>query len=107
MSSWLQASCFVPLLNLPTRILATALASIMIPEWCAHRRDAAMFYLVNHAGASRAAVITYVNLAVAALLGVVAARTPGLGGSSRSPHPARFVAGDPAALSRWRTAEAV
>ena len=29
-----------------------------------------MFYLVNHAGASRAAVITYVNPAVAALLGV-------------------------------------
>jgi drug/metabolite transporter (DMT)-like permease len=29
-----------------------------------------MFYLVNHAGASRAAVITYINPAVAALLGV-------------------------------------
>jgi drug/metabolite transporter (DMT)-like permease len=29
-----------------------------------------MFYLVGHAGASRAAVITYINPAVAALLGV-------------------------------------
>jgi drug/metabolite transporter (DMT)-like permease len=29
-----------------------------------------MFYLVAHAGASRAAVITYINPAVAALLGV-------------------------------------
>jgi drug/metabolite transporter (DMT)-like permease len=29
-----------------------------------------MFYLVNHAGASRATVITYINPAVAALLGV-------------------------------------
>jgi drug/metabolite transporter (DMT)-like permease len=29
-----------------------------------------MFYLVEHAGASRAAVITYINPAVAALLGV-------------------------------------
>jgi drug/metabolite transporter (DMT)-like permease len=29
-----------------------------------------MFYLVNHAGASRATLITYVNPAVASLLGV-------------------------------------
>jgi len=29
-----------------------------------------MFYLVGHAGASRAAVITYINPAVATLLGV-------------------------------------
>jgi drug/metabolite transporter (DMT)-like permease len=30
-----------------------------------------MFYLVGHAGASRASVITYINPAVAALLGVL------------------------------------
>jgi drug/metabolite transporter (DMT)-like permease len=30
-----------------------------------------MFYLVQHAGASRATVITYINPAVAALLGVL------------------------------------
>jgi drug/metabolite transporter (DMT)-like permease len=29
-----------------------------------------MFYLVNHAGASRASVITYINPVVATLLGV-------------------------------------
>jgi drug/metabolite transporter (DMT)-like permease len=30
-----------------------------------------MFYLVNHAGASRASVITYINPVVATLLGVL------------------------------------
>jgi drug/metabolite transporter (DMT)-like permease len=30
-----------------------------------------MFYLVGHAGASRAAIVTYVNPAVATLLGVL------------------------------------
>jgi drug/metabolite transporter (DMT)-like permease len=30
-----------------------------------------MFYLVNHAGPARATVITYINPAVAALLGVM------------------------------------
>jgi drug/metabolite transporter (DMT)-like permease len=30
-----------------------------------------MFYLVSHAGASRASVITYINPAVATLLGVL------------------------------------
>lgn len=39
-------------------IVCTALAMLL------------MFYLVSHAGASRAAVITYINPAVAALLGV-------------------------------------
>jgi drug/metabolite transporter (DMT)-like permease len=39
-------------------IVCTALAMLL------------MFYLVNHAGASRATVITYINPAVAALLGV-------------------------------------
>jgi drug/metabolite transporter (DMT)-like permease len=29
-----------------------------------------MFYLVNHAGASRATLITYINPAVASLLGI-------------------------------------
>jgi drug/metabolite transporter (DMT)-like permease len=59
-------------LNLPTqRPSATALASIAIlGVVCTSLAMLLMFYLVNHAGASRAAVITYVNPAVAALLGV-------------------------------------
>ncbi len=39
-------------------IVCTALAMLL------------MFYLVNHAGASRASLITYINPAVATLLGV-------------------------------------
>ncbi len=39
-------------------ILCTAIAMLL------------MFYLVNHAGASRASLITYINPAVASLLGV-------------------------------------
>ena len=59
-------------LNLPTqRPSATALASIAIlGVVCTSLAMLLMFYLVNHAGASRAAVIAYVNPAVAALLGV-------------------------------------
>lgn len=33
-------------------------------------RDAALFFLIAHAGAARAAVITYINPAVAVVLGV-------------------------------------
>jgi drug/metabolite transporter (DMT)-like permease len=40
-----------------------------------------MFYLVRHAGAARAAVITYLNPVVATLLGVWVLREPlGVGG---------------------------
>ena len=58
--------------NLPVRMpSATALASIAIlGVVCTSLAMLFMFYLVNHAGASRAAVITYINPAVAALLGV-------------------------------------
>jgi drug/metabolite transporter (DMT)-like permease len=59
-------------LNLPAQIpSATALTSIAIlGVVCTSVAMLLMFYLVNHAGASRAAVITYINPAVAALLGV-------------------------------------
>ena len=59
-------------LSLPARLpSATALASIVIlGAVCTSLAMLFMFYLVNHAGASRAAVITYINPAVAALLGV-------------------------------------
>ncbi len=59
-------------LNLPVRMpSATALASLAIlGVVCTALAMVLMFYLVNHAGASRAAVITYINPAVAALLGV-------------------------------------
>jgi drug/metabolite transporter (DMT)-like permease len=59
-------------LNLPAHLpSATALASIVIlGAVCTSLAMLFMFYLVNHAGASRAAVITYINPAVAALLGV-------------------------------------
>jgi drug/metabolite transporter (DMT)-like permease len=58
--------------NLPVSMpSATALASIAIlGVVCTSLAMLFMFYLVNHAGASRAAVITYINPAVAALLGV-------------------------------------
>ncbi len=58
--------------NLPvTMPSATALASIAIlGVVCTSLAMLFMFYLVGHAGASRAAVITYINPAVAALLGV-------------------------------------
>jgi drug/metabolite transporter (DMT)-like permease len=39
-------------------ILCTAIAMLL------------MFYLVNHAGASRASLITYINPAIASLLGI-------------------------------------
>ncbi|MGC1523445.1 MAG: EamA family transporter [Steroidobacteraceae bacterium] len=59
-------------LDLPVRMpSATALASMaVLGVLCTALAMVLMFYLVNHAGASRAAVITYINPAVAALLGV-------------------------------------
>lgn len=59
-------------LDFPVRMpSATALASIAIlGVVCTSLAMLFMFYLVNHAGASRATVITYINPAVAALLGV-------------------------------------
>jgi drug/metabolite transporter (DMT)-like permease len=64
----------VPALLLwPQRVPSSAaLASVaMLGIVCTALAMLLMFYLVNHAGASRAAVITYINPAVAALLGVV------------------------------------
>jgi drug/metabolite transporter (DMT)-like permease len=59
-------------LALPTRVpSALVLASMaMLGVVCTAVAMLLMFYLVGHAGASRAAVITYINPAVAALLGV-------------------------------------
>lgn len=59
-------------LTLPTHMpSALVLVSIAIlGVVCTALAMLLMFYLVNHAGASRAAVITYINPAVAALLGV-------------------------------------
>jgi drug/metabolite transporter (DMT)-like permease len=56
----------------PVRMPSTvALASMVIlGVVCTAVAMLLMFYLVGHAGASRAAVITYINPAVAALLGV-------------------------------------
>ncbi len=60
------------LLSLPARMPSTqVLASMaMLGLVCTALAMLLMFYLVGHAGASRAAVITYINPAVAALLGV-------------------------------------
>jgi drug/metabolite transporter (DMT)-like permease len=60
------------LLTFPTRMpSALALGSMAILGIvCTALAMLLMFYLVGHAGASRAAVITYINPAVAALLGV-------------------------------------
>jgi drug/metabolite transporter (DMT)-like permease len=59
-------------LAFPTRLpSAVALASMaVLGIVCTALAMLLMFYLVGHAGASRAAVITYINPAVAALLGV-------------------------------------
>jgi drug/metabolite transporter (DMT)-like permease len=69
-----SAVLFVPALlvmpvNLPS---ATALACIAaLGVVCTAFAMMLMFYLVNHAGASRATLITYLNPAVASLLGVM------------------------------------
>jgi drug/metabolite transporter (DMT)-like permease len=65
---------FVPaMLELPISMPSTlALASVAILAFvCTAVAMLLMFYLVQHAGASRATVITYINPAVAALLGVL------------------------------------
>jgi drug/metabolite transporter (DMT)-like permease len=60
------------LLELPMRgPSATAVSSIVVLGLlCTAIAMLLMFYLVNHAGASRASLITYVNPAVASLLGL-------------------------------------
>lgn len=60
------------LLTLPVRLpSAPVLASMaMLGLVCTALAMLLMFYLVHHAGASRSSVITYINPAVAALLGV-------------------------------------
>jgi drug/metabolite transporter (DMT)-like permease len=68
-----SAVLLVPaIMNLPTQVpTMLALASMAIlGVVCTALAMLLMFYLVGHAGASRAAVITYINPAVAALLGV-------------------------------------
>ena len=67
------AVLFVPaLFALPTHAPSvTAIASIgVLGILCTAIAMLLMFYLVNHAGASRATLITYINPAVASLLGV-------------------------------------
>ena len=67
------AVLFVPaLLVWPTHApSATAIASIgVLGILCTAIAMLLMFYLVNHAGASRATLITYINPAVASLLGL-------------------------------------
>jgi drug/metabolite transporter (DMT)-like permease len=65
---------FIPaMLELPRELpSAAALASIaVLGVVCTAVAMLLMFYLVHHAGASRAAVITYINPVVATLLGVL------------------------------------
>ena len=68
--------CVPAMLQLPMPIPSwRAVASIAILGIiCTAVAMLLMFYLVKHAGASRAAVITYINPAVAALLGVMVLR---------------------------------
>ncbi len=68
-----SAALLIPAaLSIPARMpSALALASMaVLGVVCTALAMLLMFYLVAHAGASRAAVITYINPAVAALLGV-------------------------------------
>ncbi|HEX3845873.1 MAG TPA: DMT family transporter [Steroidobacteraceae bacterium] len=60
------------LLSLPPHLPSTAVLASMgaLGIVCTAVAMLLMFYLVSHAGASRAAVITYINPAVATLLGV-------------------------------------
>jgi len=61
------------MLTLPTRLPSvTAISSIAIlGVFCTAIAMLMMFYLVSHAGASRASVITYINPVVATLLGTI------------------------------------
>jgi drug/metabolite transporter (DMT)-like permease len=54
--------------HLPSALVLVSMA--ILGTVCTALAMLLMFYLVSHAGASRAAVITYINPAVAALLGV-------------------------------------
>jgi drug/metabolite transporter (DMT)-like permease len=54
--------------QMPSMLALTSMAILGVA--CTALAMLLMFYLVGHAGASRAAVITYINPAVAALLGV-------------------------------------
>jgi drug/metabolite transporter (DMT)-like permease len=54
--------------HMPSALVLESMA--MLGAVCTALAMLLMFYLVGHAGASRAAVITYINPAVAALLGV-------------------------------------
>ena len=54
--------------HLPSNLVLGSMA--MLGVVCTALATLLLFYLVSHAGASRAAVITYINPAVAALLGV-------------------------------------
>jgi drug/metabolite transporter (DMT)-like permease len=67
------AVLFVPAMltlpsHMPSPLALTSMAILGVV--CTAVAMLLMFYLVNHAGASRAAVITYINPAVATLLGV-------------------------------------
>lgn len=55
--------------HLPTAVALWSIAVLGVP--CTALAMLLMFYLVSHAGASRASVITYINPAVATLLGVL------------------------------------
>ena len=55
--------------RMPSMLALTSMAILGVV--CTALAMLLMFYLVGHAGASRAAVITYINPAVAALLGVL------------------------------------
>ena len=69
-----SVTLFIPaVFEFPSRLpSAAALASIAIlGVVCTAVAMLLMFYLVHHAGASRASVITYINPVVAALLGVL------------------------------------
>ena len=77
---------------------AQALASIaVLGIVCTAVAMLLMFYLVHHAGAARASVITYINPVVATLLGVlVLDEHLGIGGfHCLRAHSARIVARDP------------
>lgn len=69
-----SAVLFIPaMLAFPSQVPSTpVLASlVMLGVVCTAVAMLLMFYLVGHAGASRATVITYINPAVATLLGVL------------------------------------
>jgi drug/metabolite transporter (DMT)-like permease len=71
------------LLHLPARLpTSRALASVAVLGLvCTALAMVLMFYLIRHAGAARASVITYINPIVATLLGVAILHEPlGLGG---------------------------